>query len=214
MKKLLKWIWEQITRPFLATYASLKRKRQKITYFLEVKNQVHTTYLLIIIILCTFFYSYISKNNFYHEYDKNTKIAQAKTISFTIKQKPKQKVILLEDDKSDEARLTSGEIKNRIIAIAKEKDFKWTDYLLRLSTCENPNHVLDLPANAGNVPADSIDRGLYGINSYHHKEVSDECAYDIKCATEWTMWRIESGWQKEWCCNDLVKENPSKYNWL
>ena len=30
----------------------------------------------------------------------------------------------------------------------------------------------------------TIDRGLWMINSYWHSEISDECAYDYKCATE------------------------------
>jgi len=59
MKKLLKWIWKLIALPFLATYASLKRKRQKIAYFFEVKYQKDTTYILLILIIFIFGTSFL-----------------------------------------------------------------------------------------------------------------------------------------------------------
>ena len=89
--------------------------------------------------------------------------------------------------------------------------FEWPDYLLRLTTCENREHIPDLKANAGNYPADSVDRGLFAINSYWHSEVSDECAFDPACSARWTMWRIRSGYQHEWVCDRLVRNNPEKY---
>ncbi len=89
--------------------------------------------------------------------------------------------------------------------------FEWPDYLLRLTTCENRQHIPDLEANAGNHPADSVDRGLFAINSYWHSEVSDECAFDPACAARWTMWRIRDGYQHEWMCDRLVKANPERY---
>lgn len=35
---------------------------------------------------------------------------------------------------------------------------------------------------SGNTPSGSCDRGILQINSYWHKGVSDQCAYDPQCA--------------------------------
>jgi len=104
-----------------------------------------------------------------------------------------------------------GNMKELIIMEAQKANFKWIDYLLRLTTCENRQHIPDLKANAGNHPSYSVDRGLFAINSYWHSEVSDECAFDPVCSVKWTMWWIESGYQHEWMCDTLVRNNPEKY---
>ena len=100
--------------------------------------------------------------------------------------------------------MTPDEVESLIRDIAREHNFQWTDYLIRLAKCEsqlNPNAV-----NAhNNSPASSKDRGVFQINDHWHPEVSDEVAFDVRLATEWTMWRIESGYQHEWVCNDIIK---------
>ena len=91
-------------------------------------------------------------------------------------------------------------VEESIRAIALEKNFKWTDWLVRLAMCEstlNPDATLD----NGHY---GLDRGLFQINNKYHPEVSDECAFDIKCATEWTMWRVKNGHQNEWVCNTKI----------
>jgi len=90
-------------------------------------------------------------------------------------------------------------IERKIREIAREKNFQWEDYLIRLAYCENDTLH---PKRRGEI--DENDRGIFQINSYWHPEVSDECAFDIRCATEWTMWRIESGHKNEWMCDDLI----------
>lgn len=80
------------------------------------------------------------------------------------------------------------------------------DYLVNLACCEglmNPETENKL----GNTPAWSIDRGLYGINNHWHKEVSDECAKDIKCSTEWTIQRLKDGYYYEWMCHRKIVKN-------
>lgn len=109
----------------------------------------------------------------------------------------------------DKKDLKPYEVKLMIEKIAKAKDFKYTDYLVRLAKCEgllNPTTV----NTAGNHPP-SRDRGLYGINDYWHKEVSDEVAFDIKLSTEWTMHMINSGNQGAWVCDKHIRANPDKY---
>lgn len=56
-----------------------------------------------------------------------------------------------------------------------------------------------LNPNAKGYNKGSIDRGIFQINSYWHKEVNDKCAFDLKCniqeasriskkGTEWRQW--------------------------
>jgi hypothetical protein len=55
---------------------------------------------------------------------------------------------------------------------------------------------------SGNDPratGDSGDsRGLWQINRIYHPEVSDHCAYDVECSTDWALERILSGNINEW----------------
>ena len=41
-------------------------------------------------------------------------------------------------------------------------------------------------------------RGLWQINKDWHPEVSDACAYDVTCSTDWSLLRIRSGYADEW----------------
>lgn len=95
----------------------------------------------------------------------------------------------------------------RILDIAEKENFKWQSYLLRLAYCESRLNPDAINYNQGH----GTDRGIYQINDKYHPEVSDECAYDLECATKWTMWRINSGYQEEWACDDIIKNNFDYY---
>ena len=41
-------------------------------------------------------------------------------------------------------------------------------------------------------------RGLWQINKDWHPEVSDACAYDVTCSTNWSLERIRAGYVDEW----------------
>ena len=41
-------------------------------------------------------------------------------------------------------------------------------------------------------------RGLWQINRLYHPEVSDQCAYDVECSTDWSLQRIRDGNINEW----------------
>jgi len=41
-------------------------------------------------------------------------------------------------------------------------------------------------------------RGLWQINKDWHPEVSDSCAYDVTCSTNWSLERIRAGYSDEW----------------
>lgn len=95
------------------------------------------------------------------------------------------------------------ENERKIREIAKEFDFKWTDWLVRLAVCESSLNE-KISNSKGNTPVGSIDRGIFQINNYWHSEVSDECAYNLRCSTIWTMQRVNTGYQSEWVCNNKI----------
>lgn len=102
-------------------------------------------------------------------------------------------------------------VEQTIRRLAKEANFQWPDYLVRLANCESYLNPFETNAK-GNVPVGSVDRGVFGINDYWHKEVSDEVAFNLEAATKWTMDWINKGHQNEWMCDPLVRANPAKYN--
>lgn len=92
----------------------------------------------------------------------------------------------------------------QIRAIAKDMGFRWTNYLVRLAACES-SLKFDAKNTRGNMPAGSIDRGIFQINSFWHKEVPDSCTFDLECSTRWTINRINSGYQQEWMCDAIIR---------
>lgn len=109
------------------------------------------------------------------------------------------------------------EMKELIVKIIEETNFKWPAYLKRLINCENKRHKGDLldplrTNTKGNYPSYSIDRGLTMINTYWHKEVTDEQAFNPDFSIRWTINMINKGRQTEWSCNKKVLANPSYYD--
>jgi hypothetical protein len=49
-------------------------------------------------------------------------------------------------------------------------------------------------------------RGLWQINKAWHPEVSDACAYDVTCSTDWSLERIRAGHIDEWHTWKYCKE--------
>ena len=49
-------------------------------------------------------------------------------------------------------------------------------------------------------------RGLWQINKAWHPEVSDACAYNIACSTDWSLERIRAGHIDEWSTWKYCKE--------
>lgn len=94
-------------------------------------------------------------------------------------------------------------VEQTIRRIAKEENFKWPDYLVRLAKCEsslNPKAV----NTQGNKPKQSRDRGLFQINDYFHKHVSDAQAFDVEFSTKYTIKLINEGKQGYWVCDKKI----------
>lgn len=84
-------------------------------------------------------------------------------------------------------------IKAEIIKQAKIYDLS-PDMMLWVADCESKFN----PSVRGKI--DPRDRGLWQINSYWHSEISDECAFDYICSTEWSAWYMAKGRGYEWVC--------------
>lgn len=96
-----------------------------------------------------------------------------------------------------------AEVEARIRALAAEAGFRWPDYLVRLAKCESGLRA-DATNTRGNNPSWSVDRGVFQWNSYWQSGVSDECAFDIDCATKKTMEKINAGGQHIWVCDRYI----------
>jgi len=84
---------------------------------------------------------------------------------------------------------------------------EYAEYLVKLAFCESSMNP-DATNDKGNNPAYSYDRGLFQYNSYWQSQVSDECAYDVRCSVENTIKMIEAGKQHRWVCDSKVKGVP------
>jgi len=51
-----------------------------------------------------------------------------------------------------------------------------------------------------NPKNNSYDRGYFQISRKWHPEVSDECAFDLDCSSEWASKQIKAGHLHEWAC--------------
>lgn len=91
-------------------------------------------------------------------------------------------------------------VRERIIAVAENNSFKYTDYLLRLAKCES-----QFDAKARN------DNGIYGMdlgvfqwNMKYHPDIGEKCALDVECSTTETIKAINDGHQGWWVCDRII----------
>src|SRR3990167_697489 len=103
--------------------------------------------------------------------------------------------------KSMSTSASDGQIQKQIIAIAKEQNFKWPDYLLKLAYCESRFN----PKARNNNGRYGMDRGLFQINNKYHPQITDKQADDVRFATLWTMEKINKGYQHLWSCDKMIK---------
>ena len=89
-------------------------------------------------------------------------------------------------------------VEGQIRQIAEECNFKWTDYLVRLAKCESGLN----PKALGDGMFKS--RGIFQISKFYHPNISDECAYDVECATKFTIEKINAGQQGLWTCDRII----------
>ena len=103
--------------------------------------------------------------------------------------------------KSMSTSASDGQIQKQILAIAREQNFKWPDYLLKLAYCESRFN----PKARNDNGRYGMDRGLFQINNKYHPQITDKQADDVRFATLWTMEKINNGYQHLWSCNKIIK---------
>lgn len=115
-----------------------------------------------------------------------------------------QDLMFIFDEKGQEVIdikvLTQEEKMIQIIAeVARQENFDNHELLIAIAKAEsrfNPNIRGE---------QDPRDRGLYQINSHFNPDVTDECAFDPWCSTQWTIKELEAGHAWKW--------NASRYKW-
>jgi hypothetical protein len=137
----------------------------------------------------------------YDEIIENLSVNSQKVINVQVSAKNSPEAQILPKTSTPEA--TSKSVEQQIRDIAKEHNFKWPDYLVRLADCESKLNPLSVN-DKNNNPSWSKDRGLFQFNSHWQSKISDECAFDIRCSTEKTMEYINAGRQHLWACNDII----------
>lgn len=95
----------------------------------------------------------------------------------------------------------SNEVKIR--EIARELNFKWPGYLVKLLNCESGLNEKAIN-EWGNHPSTSKDRGIAQFNSYWRADISDKCSFDLDCSVRETIKMINKGYQNRWACNKIV----------
>jgi len=187
--------WAYILKPIyiiirFIVYTCIYKQLNKIK--IPIKD---TIYILIIIIILASGYviNEIKASNENYAPDSQLVVEEVKT---PIRGAQEAKNGIVEQD--------SGSVEERIRKIAREENFKYTDYLVKLAICESKLRPTAVNTQ-NNQPATSKDRGLFQINNYWHKEVSDEQAFDIEFATKFTMDKINNGYQGLWVCDKYIK---------
>ncbi len=84
---------------------------------------------------------------------------------------------------------------NIVKRIADEEGVDWL-MVVRLIDCESRWDVFFKEKMKGG----SYDRGLFAFNSYHYKQVSDECAFSPECATREFIKAYKEGKLSDWLC--------------
>lgn len=107
--------------------------------------------------------------------------------------------LVMTDGEAESIKLSANPtVEDKIRAIAKEQNFRWPDYLVKLAKCES-----SLNPNAINTNKNGTsDKGLFQINDVHG--LSDDFRYDIEKATLWTIEKINQGQQHIWVCDKYI----------
>ena len=86
--------------------------------------------------------------------------------------------------------------------IAREENFSEVDMLLKLAYCESR---YDPYAVGINWKHKSYDRGIFQLNSHFYKNISNDCSFNIACATKASIKIIRDRGFQEWSCWELIK---------
>jgi len=103
--------------------------------------------------------------------------------------------------KEAETGLSNLVIENRIMVIAQEMGVN-SNLAVRVANCESNLNSIAININAKG----SVDRGIFQWNDKYHPEISNKCAFDIKCSTRAFCKAVNEGHLDWW--------NASKSCWI
>jgi len=102
---------------------------------------------------------------------------------------------------------TTAPIPTDIVGYINYKFGEYADDAFKVLSCENK--TLNPKAINNNMEwgGVGIDRGYWQINNVYHPHVSDWCASDVKCSTDYAyrMWLNDGRSFKRWTCGRYLK---------
>lgn len=113
-----------------------------------------------------------------------------------------------------EKRLTNEEVDNIIKDVARETNFDERQ-LLAMIHCEG-GYIMEgehkgwYNLKATNTKNNSYDRGPAQWSRKHHPEVTDECAYDVRCSMEAVVKRVRVSGFGDWKASATCRANYLK----
>ena len=196
-----------------------KKQKLETKKGLRIKK-THLITLLVLVSILVIGYQYLQLKREIGNISQQDKINVTKKIVITeikkeIKHEIKQE---LEKEKSDikatfayiNGNWSEEQLKVRVATeikireIAKQENFKHTDYIVKIADCESMLG-LKLTNNQGNYPEDSVDEGYFMWNSHWQKEINERCAYDLTCETLAAIKKVNAGGQCICVCDKYVK---------
>jgi len=162
-----------IAYPFIA----LKRTLKRVKYLLELKHQVHTTYILLIALHWIIGYAFITGSTFYEQYI-NTTHAKNTSVQLQNRIQPEMEPILQPGTeawiKEQWETRTNAKWENVYAVIQGESG--WNSDAWRCNGA----------GNSGIKGSKALDLGLYQGNS-QHDSLSPSCALSTICSTNWSI---------------------------
>lgn len=192
-----------------------RRKHYKLPYEEKIRKVLWVYYAgLGVLASC-----YLIGGAFYESYNEiKTKINENWTRTFTVYPRTDDGDSAVDRPAGESGAETGGtnegtslETENpegTIRRIAGEMGFEEADNLVRLALCESTlkpecgelNHP-----DCVNPKNNSWDRGFFQVSRKWHPECSDECAFDLSCATKFTieLIRKDGGFPHQWACKGV-----------
>ena len=103
--------------------------------------------------------------------------------------------MVIRDTMQDSVRgMELDPVKAGIIKVAEKEGFEDLKLLFHLARYESMFDPFAIAVNKDR----SVDRGVFQWNNKYHPEVTNECAFNVECATEKTIELLKKGRCKEW----------------
>ena len=98
--------------------------------------------------------------------------------------------------------LTADEVKNYVSEQAKklglsERQIQIADFIIKHESTYCWRNGRFQPDIQGDLDK-GVSRGCWQISRLYHPEVSDACANDLDCSTDWSLKWIKSGHENQW----------------